>query len=190
MAWYDPFNVLDPGKSYRKAQKEYQKGWEQSQGYQKPYWQSGMDQIGKLTGAEDKLLNPAGLQDEWSSGYEMSPYAKQLQEQSMSQGLDAASSMGLLGSSSALQSLQSGASNIMQKDRENYMDDLMKKFLAGIGLGQNIYSTGAQTGGNLGREAMNFGEGNAGFEFNKSEAPMQMLMNIMRLAMAPKGGGI
>lgn len=186
MSWYDPFDVIDyPQKGYKAAGKEYEKGWDEAKGYMQPYNQAGMDQISKLLDAEGKLLDPAALQSEWASSYEMSPFAKQLQDEAMNKGLESAGSMGLLGSSAALNTLQQGSSNIMQKDRQNYMDDLMKKYLSGIGLGQSIYGTGAGTAGALGQGAMNFGQGMGNLAIGSNNAQMQMLMNM--LAMAGKG---
>lgn len=179
-------SIFDPGRAYRKAADEYKKGWEQAQGYEKPYWQSGTDQINKLTGAEDKLLDPSKLQSEWAAGYETSPYAKQLQDQAMSQGLDSAGSMGLLGSSSALQSLQQGSTNIMQKDRQNYMDDLMKKYLSGIGIGQNMFNTGATMGGKLGDQSMSFGEQMGKAKFGDMTSKNKMISDLINLAI--RGG--
>ena len=178
--------ITHPGKGYKDAQKEYTKGWEQTQGYEKPYWQQGMDQMGQLTDAEGKLLDPAALQNEWASGYEMSPYAQQLQKESQNQGLGAASSMGLMGSSAALQNIQQGSSNIMQQDRQQYMDDLMKKYTAGLGIGQNMYNTGAQMGGQLGNQSMNYGEGMGNLKMGEQNSKNQMMQQLMEMAI--RGG--
>lgn len=194
MAWYDPFNIIEgftdyAKKPYQEANKEYEKAWGEAKGYEKPYWQHGLDQYGKLEGAENELLDPGALQSKWSSGYETSPYAKQLQGEAKTQGLDAASSMGLLGSSAALKNIETGSTNIMQRDREKYMDDLMRKYMTGIGIGQNIYGTGASTAGTLGNQSMNFGEQMGAGKFNEANAPMNMLMNMIKMYTSSKGGG-
>lgn len=189
MSWLDPFNVFDPGKGTRAAMGQYKKGYEEAKKFQQPYNQAGLDQISRLMGAEDKLLDPAALQSEWAKTYETSPYAMQLMDQAKASGLDTAGSMGLLGSSSALSNIQQGASNIMQKDRENYMNQLMDKYKTGLGLGTNMFSTGAQTAGNMANQAMNFGEQMGLGEYNKANAPMNMLMNMIKMYMATQGGG-
>jgi hypothetical protein len=173
--------IFDPGKGYRAAKGDIKKGYNEAQNYLKPYNQAGMDQIGRLTGAQDKLMDPAALQNEWAKGYEMSPYAQQLQQQAMNSGMEGAGSMGLLGSSSALNTLQQGSSNIMQKDRSNYMNDLMQKYMTGIGIGTNMFNTGASAGGQLGQNAMNQGQNMAGLSFGEQNAPMNQFMNIMKL---------
>jgi hypothetical protein len=189
MGWLDPFNVFDPGKGYRAAGKEIKKGYQEGQGYLNPYNQAGTDQLQKLLAAQGNLLDPSKLQSEWAKGYETSPYAKQLQDQAKAGGMDAASSQGLLGSSTAINSIQQGSSNIMQADRQKYMDDLMQKYLSGIGIGQNIYGTGANAAGQMSGNAMDFGKQMGSMQFGKTNAPMDMLMNMFKMYAASQGGG-
>lgn len=167
-------SFLNPEEAYKKAEKPVKAGWEEAKGFQTPFLQQGIDQAGKLNTAENSLLNPGELQNQWSQGYETSPYAQSMLEQNKSQGLDAASSMGLMGSSGALNNIQRGAGDIVSKDRQQYMDDLMKKYMSGIGIGQDIYNTGANTGNTLGNEAMKNGENLAGLEYGQYAAPGAM----------------
>ncbi|HXR81370.1 MAG TPA: hypothetical protein VN763_10650 [Saprospiraceae bacterium] len=190
MSFWDPFNVFDPGKGYRAAGKEIKKGYEQGQGYLDPYNQAGRGQINKLTGAQDRLMDPAALQNEWAKGYETSPYAKQLQEQAKSSGMDAASSQGLLGSSSAINAAQQGSSNIMNADRQNYMNDLMTKYMGGIGIGQNMFNQGAGTANQMSQNANQFGQNMAGVKFGENNAMMNQLMNMFKMYQASQGGGM
>jgi hypothetical protein len=176
-------SLLHPEEGYNKATNELNKGWDETKGYEMPFWQNGVNQGAKLTGAEDKLLNPAGLENEWSSGYEMSPYAQQMQKQAKIAGLDAASSQGLLGSSTSLANIQQGASNIMQRDRQQYMKDLMEKYMAGIGIGQNQYNTGAQMGGQMGTQALGVGEQRGAGVYGAANAPGEMFKIMLYMAM-------
>jgi hypothetical protein len=154
----------DPSET---AENEENKGWDQAQKYQHPYWQGGVDQYGRLNQATGDLMDPQALQDKWSKGYQQSDYAKQLLGQNKTSGLDAASSMGLMGSSAALGNIQQGAGNIVAKDRQQYMDDMMKKYMAGIGLGKDMYGIGATAGANLGGQAMTHGENRANLGYNR-----------------------
>lgn len=172
-------SFFNPDEAYRKAQEANQAGWDQAQGFEKPFWQHGLDQYGNLMGAEGALMDPAKLESQWAQGYETSPYAKQMLAQNQSSGLDAASSMGLMGSSGALQNIQTGAGNIVNQDRQQYMNDLMQKYLQGIGIGQNIYNTGAQMGSQLGQQAQRFGENQAGLKYGEYAAPGQQFGNIL-----------
>lgn len=191
-------SFFDPGEAWSRAGKAENEGWDQAQGYQKPFWQQGQDQYGRLNDAAGKLSDPAALQNEWSKNYETSPYAQQLLKQNQASGLDAASSMGLNGSSAALGNIQQGAGNIVQQDRQQYMNDLMQKYMAGIGLGTNLYNTGAQAGANLGQQSMTHGENQAGLQFGRYSAPGKLFENLVKTGVgaaagamgAPAGGGV
>jgi hypothetical protein len=182
LPWNKPF--FHPGDPYGKAQDVSNQSWKEAQNYQRPYWEQGVGQTGRLNDAENSLLNPQGLQDKWSSSYETSPYAKQLLQQNQTAGLDAASSMGLGGSSAAMNNIQTGAGNIVSKDRQQYMDDLMKKYMAGIGIGQNMYGIGAQAGANLGGQSLEHGRDQAQLEYNKQAAPGEMWKHLAGSALS------
>ena len=173
-------SFLNPKDAYESAQKAENQGWQKSQDYQQPFWQQGQEQTGRLNTAENNLLNPAGLESQWTQGYETSPYAQQLLRQNQASGLDAASSMGLNGSSAALGNIQQGAGNIVAQDRQHYLNDLMQKYMSGIGLGQNIYNVGAQTGANLGGQAMTHGENQANLQYGANAAPGKLFENLLR----------
>lgn len=168
-------SIFHPGDAYKKAEQAAQEGYNQAQSYERPFWQQGQDQYDRLNTATGQLLNPAELENQWSSGYQQSPYAQQLLKQNQASGLDAASSMGLNGSSAALGNIQTGAGNIVSADREKYMNDLMQKFLSGIGLGQNIYGVGANAGSDLARGSMQHGENMAGLQYGRAQAPGDLL---------------
>lgn len=164
-------SFLNPQDAYKAAERQAQQGWQEAQGYERPYWQQGLDQYGNLTGAENALLDPAALESKWAQSYQTSPYAKQLLAQNKASGLDAASAMGLMGSSAALGNIQSGAGNIVNEDRQQFLQDLMQKYLAGIGIGQNIYGTGAMAGNALASGAQREGEDLAGLKYGEKAAP-------------------
>ena len=182
-------SFLHPEDAYKKAQIENDRAWNEAQGYGKPYWQAGVDQTGKLTGAQDRLMNPGQLQNEWAQGYETSPYARQLLEHNQGAGLDAASSMGLNGSSAAAANIQQGAGNIVAQDRQQYMNDLMQKYLAGIGIGQNIYGEGAGMGKNLMAGAMDHGNKAAQYAYGRQAAPGAMFGRLTGISTGAATGG-
>ncbi len=185
-----PSQIFDPGKPYRQAGSEITKGYNQGQAYLDPYNQAGMGQIGKLTGAQDRLMDPAALQAEWAKGYQTSPYAQQLQEQAKSSGMDAASSQGLLGSSTATNAIQQGSSNIMNADRQNYMNDLMQKYMQGVGIGQDIFHQGGSAANQMSQNANAYGQNMAGMRFGEANAPMNQIMNMIKMYQASQGGGM
>jgi hypothetical protein len=160
---------------YGDASNQENKGWNDARHYQEPYWQQGQDQYGALNQGRQDLMDPQKLQDKWSSSYETSPYAKRMLEMNNQYGQEAAASMGLNGSSAGVANIQQGAGDIMQKDRQKYMDDMMEKYRLGIGLGQSMYNTGASAGQNLGGQAMTHGENQAGIAYGQGNAFNQQL---------------
>ncbi len=177
------FNMIssffNPQKGYQKGQEQLNRYYNESQAHYQPYAQQGQEAYGGLSGAMNNLLNPAQLQGEWTKGYETSPYAQQLAGMAHQQGLESASSMGLMGSTPALNSLQQGTTNILNADRQTYLDDLMKKYMSGAQLAQGIYGTGAQAAGQMGQNAMNMGNESAGLAFGQQNAPGQLFGSLL-----------
>jgi hypothetical protein len=182
-------SFFDPGEAWDRAGKAENEGYGNAVGYQKPFWQQGQDQYGRLNDAAGKLFDPAALQNEWAKNYETSPYAQQLLKQNQASGLDAASAMGLNGSSAALGNIQQGAGNIVAQDRQQYMDDLMKKYMAGIGLGENLYGVGAQAGANLGNQSMQHGENQAQLQYGRYNAPGEFFGKLLAGGLGQAAGG-
>ena len=188
MGWFDSF--LNPGKGYAKGQEQLDKYYQQAQGQLNPYNQNGVQAGQGLNTAMNNLLDPAALQNKWSSGYQESPYAQQLQNQAQSQGMDAASAMGLMGSSPALNAIQQGSAGIMNADRQQYMNDLMQKYLAGTGIGQSMYGVGANAANQQSQNAMNQGQNSAGMAFGQQNAQGDLLSKGIGAAAGAFGGPI
>ena len=196
MSWLSDFT--HPGRAYAKGGEREQQGYNEAQGYRKPYMDNGVGAGNSLQEMMKKLMNPGSLQDEWSKGYSKSPYATQLQDEARTGGMDAASAMGLGGSSASLSNIQKGSSDIMQKDRQNYMDDMMKKYMSAMGIGESMYGTGANTANSAASGAQShgewqgqntFNEKNAGSSQMKQMIPMIMAMIMGKNPMGGEGGG-
>jgi len=166
--------IINPGRGYEKAQQANQAGWNEAKDILGPYAKHGNEQYEMLNKAIQALMHPEELANQWASAYQKSPYAQRMLDLNTGQGLEEASRMGLMGSSGALNNIQQGAGNIVAQDRQAFLKDLMDKYLAGLGIGQNIYNQGANAAGNLAGGAQRFGEGQAGFEYGKSMAPWDM----------------
>src|SRR4029078_121099 len=161
-------SFLHPEAGYKAAGDEMQKAWQQAQqfqqqslqrqeqglnqslGYQQPFQTAGTAQLPILNNAESQLLNPSDLLAKWMQSYSMSPFAQTSMSNAKNAGLEAASSMGLMCSSPALKNIQQSSADIMNADRQQFLNDLMQKYMTGIGIGQNIYGIGGQTAGNMG----------------------------------------
>lgn len=177
MSWLS--DLLHPGRAYGRANAASNNYYNAAQNQIAPYAQGGMAANDKLNQLLSSLSNPGELQNQWSSGYEESPYARQLEQSSLDRGLNAASAMGLGGSSAALNNIQETGSNIMNQDRQNYMNDLMQKYLSGVGIAQNQFGTGASAANQFGANAMNQGSNAAGLSFGQSNAGPNMLTQLL-----------
>lgn len=175
-------SMLNPDKAYRRAGQETERSFNQAQQFLEPYRQQGQDVYPQLQSAMQKLMNPAQFESEMIGQYEESPYSKFEREKAQNLGLDAASSMGLLGSTPALQALQAGGNRIAAEDRERFIDRMMKKYLAGAEIGQNIYSQSNQFANTMGQNIINQGANRAGAKFSELAAPGNMMGNLIGLA--------
>jgi len=183
-------SFLNPEKGYDKAMDEWKRAYEESKQYGQPFWEAGKGQIPWLNNARDQLFDPGKLQGEWAKGYEMSPEAQDMMNRMREYGGSEASSMGLQGSSAALENSQRTAGSIVSQDRQRYMNDLMQKYLASIGIGQNMYGVGANMGAQMGQNAMNFGNNQAGLAYGKQQAPGQQLGQLIGAGAGLYGGGM
>ncbi len=167
-------SFFHPEEGYKEAEKTAQKYYVDAQGKLQPFVNQGQSQFNRLTGQAESLNNPVNLENQWSDSYTASPYAQHLQGQAQEAGLDAASKMGLSGSSAALTNIQQSAGDIMQSERQKYMDDLMNKYMASIGIGQNLYGVGAGAALGQSQNAMNQGQTMGQLAYQRTNAPGEM----------------
>lgn len=186
MSWFSQWS--NPQKGYQDAQKELENYYNQGQGYQQPYNEQGQAQYPRMQRYMDALEHPEKLYNEWASGYSESPAAKQAEAMAQEHGLNAASSLGLMGSSPALQAIQAGTSGIVQQDRQSYLDDLMEKYKTGIGLTQGVYNTGATTAGQMNQNAQNMGQNSAGFKYGEKSSQGGLFSNLVGAGGSILGG--
>lgn len=183
-------SFMHPEKGYEAALDELRKRFDESKGYLMPYNQQGQQQYGTLSGGIDQLLHPEDLMSRFVSSYQESPYAQQLANESNQQGLNDASSMGLMGSSAALKNMQQGAGRIVSADRQEYLSNMMKNFLSGLGLSQNIYNRGEDAASSLMKGTNDMGNLEAMLAYGKQNAPGNTFENLLSMgANAAKGIG-
>ena len=183
-------SFLHPERGYEKASRQLGKSWDEAKGFQQPYSEHGLEMFPQLSEIFKNLLDPTKLQGDWMKSYEQSPMAKQFQEQNTNMGRDEASAMGLSGSSAALGNIQQGAGNIAAQDKQQFIQNMMKQYLEGLGLGKDIYNTGAQTAGNLGDQAMGHGRDMAGAAFGQTNAPGETFGDLFKMGKSIFGGGM
>jgi len=166
-------SFLHPERGYAAGQNQLNQFYGQAQGFQQPYNQAGQQAGQGLTTAMNNLMDPATLQNQFAQSYTTSPQALQAQEMAKQQGLNAMQSQGVMGSTPGLQAMQAGATQIGLDDRQNYLNDLMQKYQAGIGIGQSMYGVGANAASQMGQTATQMGQDSAGMQFNRTNAPGQ-----------------
>lgn len=188
MSWLSSF--LNPGKGYEKGQEQLDKYYNQAQGALNPYNQQGQSQYGNLNDYIKALMDPQALQDKWAKGYTESESAKNAEGMAKEHGLDAASSMGLMGSSPALGAIQAGTTQIGLDDRQNYLNNLMQKYLAGAGLSQGIYGMGENAASGMANNSMNMGQNSAQMAYNKQNAGGNMLSGLLGLGGSIAGSAL
>lgn len=177
-------SFLNPQKGYEKGQGQLNKYYQQGQGYLNPYNQFGQNAYGDYSTAMRRLLDPAALQNEWARGYTESDSAKNTAKMAQENGLDAASGLGLMGSNTALNAIQGGTTKIGLDDRQNYLDNLMQKYLAGAGIAGNIFGTGASAAGGMSNNAMNMGNNSAQMAFGEQNAPGDLFGKLIGTGVA------
>lgn len=175
-------SFFNPGKGYEKAENALAPYYQQAQSYLQPYNQHGQDAYGHLNTAMQNLLNPTELYDQWAQAYAPSEYARLNKERTMNDAMRAASSMGMLGSTPALQAIQGGMHEIDAQDQMRYIEQMIQQYLAGAGLAQNIYGQGAQAGNQMGQNALNMGNTMAEMAYGKQNAPGQLFGNLLGTA--------
>ncbi len=188
MSWLSSF--LHPGRGYQAGQEQLDKYYNQAQGALSPYNQQGQSQYGNLNQYIQSLMDPQALQDKWSKGYKESEAAKNAEAMAQEHGLGAASSMGIMGSTPALQAIQAGTSQIGAEDKQQYLNDLMQKYMQGAGLSQGIYGTGANAAGQMGQNAMNMGQNSAQMAYNQKNAGGNMFSGLLGLGGSILGSAI
>ncbi len=188
MSWLSSF--MHPGKGYQKGQEQLDKYYNEAQGNLSPYNQQGQEQYGNLNDYIKNLMDPAALQAKWAEGYSESPAAMQAEKMAQEHGLNAASSMGLMGSNTALNAVQSGTSQIGLNDRQNYLNDLMEKYKTGAGLAQGIYGTGAGAAGQMGQNAMNQGQNSSQMAYGQENAGGNMFGGLLGAGLGLAGSAL
>ena len=175
-------SFLNPQEGYEKAGDAITNSWNQGRSFLQPYQDAGTGQVPILNNAIDRLLNPVGLQDEWMKSYEMSPYATHLRDSAMASGLDSASQQGLLGSSAALNNIETTSGHIVSSDAQNYLKGLIDKYLAGVESSRGLVNTGLNAGSTLTGGALQTGQNLGAANLGAANAPGELFGKLLGTA--------
>lgn len=181
-------SFMHPERGYKKGQEQFDKYYNQSQNYLQPYNNQGQQAYGHLNTAMQNLLNPSQMHDQWLNNYQQSDASRFAQERARQSGMGAASSMGLMGSTPALQAIQAGTNQIGAEDEQRYIERMIQQYMQGAQLAQGIYGQGAQTAGAMSNNANQMGTNSAEMAYGRQNAPGQQFGNLLGTASTIAGG--
>lgn len=153
MSFFDNIGSIIQGltggssKPYDKAMDEYQKWIGKGEGVMQPYQNAGVGAIGNYQNWLKGQQDPSKFINNLMSGYQESPYAKYMQQQSMNAGINAGSASGLTGSTPLMQQLQQNAGNIASQDQNQWLQNVLG-INTQYGQGQNNLMQGGQNAAN------------------------------------------
>lgn len=182
-------SFMHPEKGYEKAQDQLARYYPEAQGYLAPYNQYGHEAHGNLRTMIDELMNPTNLYDRLLEGYHQSDASKFAEERARQSGLNALSSMGMLGSTPAIQAMQMGTNQIAAEDERNFMKQMIDQYLQAAGIAQGIFGQGAQAGNQMAQNASNYGTNAAEMAFGRQNAPGEQMAGLLKAGLGSMGGG-
>jgi hypothetical protein len=161
------------GAPYDKAMQQYQQSLNHAQGLQQPYLNAGQGAIGNYQNWLQGQQDPTKFINNLMGGYQESPYAKYLQQQSMNAGQNAASASGLIGSTPLMQQLQQNSTNIASQDQNQWLQNVLG-INTQYGQGQQNLMSGGQNAANslmgiIGQMGQNMGEAAYGRQAGKNQ---------------------
>lgn len=171
--------LMGPGKPYKNAAKTLTQEYNKGQQYLQPYQEQGQEAYPQLNTAFQNLLNPVDLRNQWNEQYEMTPEQQNMINMATEQGQNTAQALGIGGTTPALQAIQSGASGMANRFKQDLFKDFLNMYEHGANLGQNIFGTGANAAGQMSNNAANYGQNLANLMYGKSAAPNELFSNLV-----------
>lgn len=169
-------------KPYDAAMQQYQQWANKSEGTQKPFLDAGTGAIGDYQKWLQSQQDPSKFINDQMKNYQTSDYAKNLQQQSMNAGQNAASASGLMGSTPLMQQLQNNAGQITSADQNQWLQNVLG-INTQYGQGQQNLMQGGQNAANsltgmYGQMGSNMGEAAYGHEAGKNQDRNNMFGGI------------
>lgn len=137
----------DSGAPYEEAMKEWQKYLNQGREVQNPFYQGGIEGMGKYNEWLNGMKDPSAFINNLMSGYKESPWAKS-QQQNAIRGANAfGSANGLSGSTPLMNQAQANAANISSQDMQSWLKNVLG-INTQYGEGENNLMKGGQGAAN------------------------------------------
>lgn len=151
MGLFDSISGALFGNAADQANPYYDQSRQQLQQYMDPYHQSGLRSMGMLEGQFGNLLNdPGGKLNQMGQGYQESPGFKFALQQAMQGAGNAAAAGGMAGSPQHEQQNMGLATNLANQDYNQWLQNAMGLYGAGLSGAQNMYGIGAGASQGLG----------------------------------------
>lgn len=167
------------GKPYEDAMQQYQDYMNKGQAVQQPYADAGKGALGEYQTWLQGQKDPAKFVNDQMGNYHESEWAKNMQQQSMNAGQNAASASGLMGSTPLMQQLQQNAGNITSQDQNQWLQNVLgvnKQY----GEGQNNLVNGGRESANKLTDMYNNYGGKMGEQaYNKGAAKQNNFWNTV-----------
>lgn len=169
-------------KPYDAAMQQFQQWANKGQQTQQPYLDAGTGAIGDYQKWLQSQQDPSKFINDQMKNYQTSDYAKNLQQQSMNAGQNAASASGLMGSTPLMQQLQNNAGQITSADQNQWLQNVLG-INTQYGQGQNNLMTGGQNAANsltnmYNQMGQNMGEAAYGQQAGKNQDRNNMFGGI------------
>ncbi|SRR5579872_6904809 len=113
------------GAPYREARNAFTPFFNEAKGYQQPFYNQGVNAMGGYNDWVNSMKNPSDFINNLMSKYQESPYAHNLQQQSIRAGQNIGSAEGTIGSTPMQMQLQQNASNIASGDMNQWLQQVL-----------------------------------------------------------------
>jgi hypothetical protein len=138
----------DSGAPYKDASKQYQKYFQGAQQFQNPFFNAGQQATDNFQNWLQGQQDPSAFINKLMGGYQESPWAKNLQQQSLRASQNLGSANGLTGSTPMQLQAQQNAGNISSQDQNQWLQNVLG-VNSNYGAGQQSLMQGGQGAANI-----------------------------------------
>lgn len=166
-------------KPYDAEMNQYQDYMNRGKSVQDPYNNAGVGALGNYQDWLNGQKDPSGFINKLMGDYNESPYAHNLQQQSVNSAQNAASASGLTGSTPMMQQIQQNANNISSQDQNQWLQNVLG-INTQYGQGQNNLINGGQSSANKLTDLYNSMGNNMGqASYNKEQSKQNNFWNTL-----------
>jgi hypothetical protein len=170
---------MNPFSPYENASNEYSQWGQQAIDAQKPFYDAGVGGLEDYQSWLEGMQDPAAFINNLMKDYTQSAYAKNLTQQAMRAGTNAASASGLTGSTPFAMQMQQSAGAIASKDMQRWLSNVLG-INSEYGHGErDLAHMGQQSANHMSNIFMNMGKFLAEMQYAKEAAGNKQRGNII-----------